>query len=1351
MTVAQGLEGSSHDDLVLADQDRYTLEGVLGTGGMGKVYQVQDSVLRRVVAMKVIHAYMIQNSVLVARFFEEAQIGAQLQHPNIIPVYDIGQLPSGQHYFTMKQIEGRAFTGLIREVHQDSSPQTWKPSVDGVSCYSLIQVFHKIALAVSYAHAQGVIHRDLKPDNVMLGEYGEIVLFDWGIAKVIGGTTIQHERIETERTVKEGLQTHVGSVAGTPNYMAPEQVAGDISRIGFVSDVYSLGAILYEVLNGRPPFYGLSARQILSRAPSGPPSPLRSLQTVKSGPASGVVHKKAPSSQSPDMLITICERAMAPDIADRYASASLLAEAIRVWMEGVEQQERSLRIVEDARRSNLQALALEASSDASWLQAQHHMAQEGVGSAAARAKWSVSRKDARLARHLHQRYLQQMLGALAYAPQLVEAHRELAQRYLHDLLKASASGDQGAITEHTRQLNQHLDHLPAGEQVALREALQRRLQDTVSRHRLRRGPLIGRQELLTETRTQIRNGVRLISLVGTAGVGKTEVSLELPHSLGDRFARVVFCELTTAQDRQGVLGLVADALQASLRGQDAEGILTSVLRVSSTLLILDNTEHLSAVVGGLCQSWLEQAPSLQIILASRTRLGIAEETVVRVHPLQRLASIELFVRRAHFASGGPLLGQEHWEQVSALVTRLEHLPLAIELAAARLSIFTLEELSERLSARFEVLRTHQGLALSATLDCSWAYLDAQSQSVLAQLSPFRGGFTLEAADAVVQLEGQPDSAPLYEHLETLLDTMLLQRKHTRTGAFRYRLLESIRGYAAMRLQDTGLASGVCRRHAGYYARFGDTSRHERRRADLHHELGNFIAGIHAGDPQTSPLCGLAALQVLTFSGPLSQGLALCTRVLTMSGLSARMKTQLQIFQGTFLRLMGQLEASGRTIAGVVRDVSKLSEPDRRHLAGMLSLERANIALERHETVAAQGWLQDALRAFTLSPDPCGEIDTLNLLGVVTSTLGSSERAREHYTQAVVRSRAIADGPREGASLGNLGVLECEAGAFDAGRGLYQAALKVVKSVDDRRMQALMLGRLGLLEHGQGNLLEARGHYDEAIRVAQEVGLKRSESIFRGNLGNLERSEGNYAAAEVLYLEAIHSSRVCGDRRIESLFMGNLGKIAHARGDLDMAESYYAGALSLAQALSSTRSQSLLTCSLASLERSRKRPEAARALYNEALKLARKSGNRDIEGLVYGNLGELLIDTAQSGEGAKLLRQGIQACDQTFPHAAGIFRVYLALVLVQEQAAAEALRLLDEGERQVAGASEEYITFLCVKAKVFHHIGDRAASQQALSDGRRLAVRIHLPVGSDLQQQLDSIIRLLALDDASTGA
>jgi tetratricopeptide (TPR) repeat protein len=466
-----------------------------------------------------------------------------------------------------------------------------------------------------------------------------------------------------------------------------------------------------------------------------------------------------------------------------------------------------------------------------------------------------------------------------------------------------------------------------------------------------------------------------------------------------------------------------------------------------------------------------------------------------------------------------------------------------------------------------------------------------------------------------------------------------------------------------------------------------------------------------------------------------------------------MKAQLQISQSTFLRQTGQLEASGQTIAGVVRDVSQLSEPDRRHLAGMLALERANIALERHETVAAQDWLQDALRAFTLNQDPCGEIDTLNLLGVVTSSLGSSERAREHYTQAVVRSRAIGDGPREGTSLGNLGVLECEAGSFDAGRGLYQAALKVVKSVDDRRMQALMLGRLGLLEHGQGNLLEARGHYDEAIRVAQEVGLKRSESIFRGNLGNLERSEGNYAAAEVLYLEAIHSSRVCGDRRIESLFMGNLGNIAHARGDLDIAGSYYAGALSLAQALSSTRSQALLICSLASLERSRKRPEAARARYNEALQLARESGNHDIEGLVCGNLGELLMDTVQGGRSAELLRQGIQACDVIFPHAAGVFRAYLALalVLVQGQDAAEALRLLDEGERQVANASEEYITFLCVKARVLHHTGDGAVAQQALGAGRRLAARIHLPAGSDLQQQLDSIIKLLALDDASTGA
>jgi eukaryotic-like serine/threonine-protein kinase len=336
---------------------RYLDLGLLGLGGMGEVRRVRDEVLKRTLAMKIIHKKLMGNRGVVSRFIEEAQVGAQLQHPNLIPVHELGQLPDGRYYFTMKQIQGQEFTTKIQEVHAASTEESWLPAPDGTTFRQLIQTFQKVCLTVAFAHSKGVVHRDLKPENIMIGGFGEVLIVDWGIAKVMGRDQAEdwEQAVETDRSVDNYMATRMGSVAGTPCYMAPEQAKGLTNEIGFHSDTYTLGAILYEVLSGQPPFLGDSSEAVLEQVRHSTPAPLIStLNETPASPQSAPAHFPALETSTPKLpetLIAICERAMEREYSARFSSAEAMAQAVFAWVEGAEKRDKALKEVEAAEQA----------------------------------------------------------------------------------------------------------------------------------------------------------------------------------------------------------------------------------------------------------------------------------------------------------------------------------------------------------------------------------------------------------------------------------------------------------------------------------------------------------------------------------------------------------------------------------------------------------------------------------------------------------------------------------------------------------------------------------------------------------------------------------------------------------------------------------------------------------------------------------------------------------------------------------------------------------------------------------------------------------------------------------------
>jgi len=302
---------------------RYTHLGEFGRGGMGRVLMVHDEHLSRDIAMKELLPEFagggstggitpIRRAMpLVSRFLQEAKITGQLEHPSIVPVYELGYRADGSIYYTMKLVRGRTLAAAIRDAGGLSGR------------IELLPHFVDLCNAIAYAHSRGVIHRDIKPANVMVGDFGETVVLDWGIAKAKAKRDAHASELEeTMRALSLGdegemQRTQYGQALGTPVYMPPEQAEGRLDDIDERSDVYALGAVLYELLAGAPPYTGKSVAAILHEVVTGKPKPLS---------------ETAP--EAPPELAAICERAMRRDPAGRYASAKELAEDIRRFQSG---------------------------------------------------------------------------------------------------------------------------------------------------------------------------------------------------------------------------------------------------------------------------------------------------------------------------------------------------------------------------------------------------------------------------------------------------------------------------------------------------------------------------------------------------------------------------------------------------------------------------------------------------------------------------------------------------------------------------------------------------------------------------------------------------------------------------------------------------------------------------------------------------------------------------------------------------------------------------------------------------------------------------------------------------------
>ena len=1108
-TVAMTRSARAIEDLSGTRIAHFRLIDIIGSGGMGVVYRAEDQNLQRRVAIKLMRAKPFAAPEARARFLDEARAAAAVTHPNVAAIYEVGE-DAGRVYIAMELVEGQSLLARLVAV----------PPLD-----EALRLALQIAQGLARAHDKGVLHRDLKPDNVMVDPEGRVRILDFGLSKRLLPVEEQDDAAAATRL------TRVGQVIGTPGYMSPEQALG--LEVDQRSDIYSFGVILYELATCTQLFGGETPEQVTAAMIADPELPSR--RNPRVGPELERIILRCLARQPDDRFANaheICaalERLGVRGLGDTPSPAGNLPSGtvtlLHVDVAGLEQLGGRLTDrAAEARVRHRELVRHEVESrdgylvDSATSSADRSVGGRGSLAAFPSARAAVLAAIALDTAHREERWpagvtVAVRMGLHTGEPRLVkgryvglDVHRALriaaAASPGQILLSASTweqvkQADLGSATGHdlgTHRLEElrypeHLfalaiDGVSGGEPlIAAQRPNNLPAQATA---------FVGRERQLGEVCALVRRAdIRLVTLTGPGGTGKTRLSIEVARALADEFPAGVYqVPLAPVSDPALVPALVAETVGVPERpGRPALEAIKTAIGNGHMLLVLDNFEQIIAAAPAVGEL-LVACANLKIVATSREPLKLRFEREYPVPPLELPAgheedvlaceSARLFVDRIRDVRPDFAVTAETAPHIAAICTRLEGLPLALELAASRMKMLTLPSLRERLRDRLGFLRgdardreaRHQ--TLRATIAWSYQLLDEPDRTLFRRVAVFAGGFDIETAEAVCLLPSDA-SLDVFDRLVSLSDKSLLLRGEVE-GEPRLDMLQTIREYALDELRATSEAEPLRARHAAHFVALADAlgpslmgAEQRRSTGRIVTEAQNIRAALAWAVEQPSPEHTIRVLRALLWywlmHGHLTEAREWTTRALAQTRDAGPTRERAQV-----------LEAAA--------------------IAGSISGDFASALAHADEGIAIWRGLGDLAAAARCQI----------VAGLTGFALGKNP-----------------DGPR-----------------------LVEQALVDCRNSGDAFGAALALNVLGELARSSGRFAEARPAYEEAIRLFRQTGNIVFPSLLAVNLVHCHLHEGDWRAAAALLPETLEMGESFNYPLHISYYLASMACVAVAR-------------------------------------------------------------------------------------------------------------------------------------------------------------------------------------------------------------
>ena len=1029
--------------------DRYEIRSRLGAGGMGEVYLAQDTRLRRPVALKLLTTESTGNQDRLRRFKQEALIASTLNHPNVAHIYEVGEA-NGATFIAMEYVEGHT---LLQ--HLTSAP---------TNLSDVLNIAIQLASALGAAHAAGIVHRDVKPENVMVRPDGYVKVLDFGLAKLVEPLTADIEAATL-------FQTEPGVVMGTVSYMSPEQARG--LPVDARTDIWSLGCVLYWMVAGCAPFQGSTPMDVIVSILEKSPAPLQSSLTEVSVE-----------------LEQIIIRSLSKDRELRYQTIDELVTDLK-----------SVKNELDLRSS------LELS-----------LPRRSISKAVTARDWDQQRQTV------------ENLAAVSAAPD-----------NLHNL--------PGQLT-----------------------------------------PFIGRREEVSDLQQLLRReDVRLLTLTGPGGTGKTRLSLQVAMGSLDAFTDgVFFIELASISNPK--LAVSATALTLGIKETGDTPLIESLkdsLRDKQMLMLFDNFEQVLATAP-LISELLTACPKLKALVTSRAALRVQGEREFPVQPLalprpsdlaspdalSTYASVELFVKRAQAVKPSFALTAENARAVADLCIRLDGLPLAIELAAARIKLLSPQAMLVRLEHRLKLLtggaRDLPDRQQTMRGAIAWGYdlLGEEEKIFFRRLAIFAGGFTLDAAEALLRNKDE-QYVDVLDRIEALLDNSLLQQRDQADGEPRFTMLETIREYGLEQLDVSGEASLIGRQHAHYFLALAERaelelsgSNQETWLAQLETEHDNLRVALHWTKESKQAEIGLRLAGALwrfwLVRGHLSEGRERLADILTAAEDSSSTAALAKVLTGagTLAHNQGDYTAARSWYEQSLTVWEKVN--DKAGVADALN-NLGWVAWRQSDYVAARALSEKSLALHQELNDKKGVALSLNNLGWVAHFQGDYAEARSFHERNLILRQELGDKRGIAFSLNSLGWAVYKQGDNEQAKTLLMKGIGLLREVGDKQLIAFASTVLSDVVQNQGDRLRALALLDESLAIFRQLGDKWGIAFALRILANVLREQGDYDQAESVLTESLTLCEQTGERHgfIESL--NGLAEIAMAQGQPVRATQLYGAA------------------------------------------------------------------------------------------------------------------------------------------------------------------------------------------------